>query len=149
MARIEARIPRRIKGIEIARAMRVRVDRTTRTRLGTGKQAQGQAEVGDDDARRAPALELGHAGPQHRGPAADDDGKQVGERAEEHLQGEADDEDRRQGPVVVGQGGPRPAGRERPGHEAEPDRQPDRPAPADRVGKVAGALPRAAVTSGR
>ncbi len=68
-----------------------------------GQQAERQPEVGDGDAGGAPALELGHAGAKDGRAAADDDGKQVRERSEEDLEGEADDEDRCQRTVVVGE----------------------------------------------
>ena len=114
-----------------------------------GQQAEGQPEVGDGDAGGAPALELGHAGAQDGRTSADDDGKQVGQRSEQDLEGEADDEDRRQRTVVVGEGGPRAARGEDQPMRAEADGQPQEPGAGGQGGEGVGRRRRAAVMIGR
>ena len=115
-----------------------------------GEQADEQPQVDDGDPPQRTTVEPRRCRPHHGRPPTEHRGDEVGQRAEEQLRGEADHDDRGDGPVAVGQRGPRRAGRQSPSDEAR-GRRPAHPSAAvtDQVAKTFGGACRAGPTRAR
>ena len=101
-----------------------------------GEQADEQPQVDDGDPPQRTTVEPRRGRAHHGRAPTEHRGDQVGQRAEEQLRGEADHDHRGDGPVAVGQRGPRRAGRQSPSDEEEGDDPPpegggDRPGRED------------------
>ncbi len=94
---------------------------------GHGEQAQHEPAVDDDEAQDPPPVHLAHASTHDRRTAPDDRRHEVAQRAEQHLEHEADDEDRRDGVVPGGGIGPGGCGGHPPRDGEDPGDEPEQP----------------------
>ena len=119
-------------------------------RARRGEQADEQPEVDDGDPPQRATVEPRRGRSHHGRAPTEHRGDEVGQRAEEQLRGEADHDDRGDGPVAVGQRGPRRAGRQSPPDERRV-RRPHQPSAAltDQVAKTFGGACRAGPTRAR